>query len=44
MEKVYLKYDDVRPYVECDYGFQREILYLEKIYKFNMEMAKNDPY
>ena len=34
MEKVYLKYDDVRPYVECDYGFQKEILYLGFLYPY----------
>jgi hypothetical protein len=28
MEKIYLKYDDVRPCVECDYGFVRDILLL----------------
>lgn len=34
MEKVYLKYDDIRPYVECDFGFQREILYLGFMYPY----------
>ena len=34
MEKVYLKYDDVRPCVECDYGFQKEILYLGFMYPY----------
>lgn len=34
MEKVYLKYDDVRPCVECNYGFQKEILYLGFLYPF----------
>ena len=34
MEKVYLKYDDVRPCVECDYGFAKEILYLGFLYPF----------
>lgn len=34
MEKVYLKYDDVRPCVECDFGFQREILYLGFMYPY----------
>ena len=28
MEKVYLKYDDIRPCVECDFGFAKEILYM----------------
>ena len=26
VEKVYLKYDDVRPCVECDYGFASDLL------------------
>ena len=34
MEKVYLKYDDVRPCVECDYGFVKEMLYLGFMYPF----------
>ncbi len=34
MEKIYLKYDDVRPYVECDYGFVKEIVYLGFMYPF----------
>ena len=34
MEKVYLKYDDVRPCVECDYGFTKEILYMGFMYPF----------
>lgn len=34
MEKVYLKYDDVRPCVECDYGFASEILYLGFLYPY----------
>lgn len=32
MEKVYLKYDDIRPYVECDYGTVWEMLYLGPFY------------
>ncbi len=32
MEKVYLKYDDVRPCVECDYGFVKEMLFLGFLY------------
>ena len=32
MDKVYLKYDDNRPYVECDYGFAKEMLLLGFIY------------
>ena len=34
MEKIYLKYDDIRPCVECDYGFVKEILYLGFLYPF----------
>ena len=34
MEKVYLKYDDVRPCVECDYGFAKEMLYLGFMYPY----------
>ena len=35
MEKVYLKYDDIRPCVECDYGFVKEILFFGFLYPFN---------
>lgn len=34
MSKVYLKYDDIRPYVECDYGFVKEILFMGFLYPF----------
>lgn len=34
MDKVYLKYDDVRPNVECDYGFAKEILLLGFLYPY----------
>ena len=34
MEKVYLKYDDNRPYVECDFGFVKEILFLGFMYPY----------
>ena len=34
MEKVYLKYDDIRPCVECDYGFVPAIILLGFIYPF----------
>ena len=30
MQKIYLKYDEYNPPVECDYGFIKEIIYLEK--------------
>ena len=32
MDKVYLKYDDVRPCVECDYGFTPSIIWLGFLY------------
>ena len=34
MEKIYLKYDDVRPCVECDYGFAKELLLLGSLYPY----------
>ena len=34
MEKVYLKYDDVRPCVECDYGFVPSIIWLGFMYPY----------
>ena len=34
MEKVYLKYDDIRPCIECDYGFVKEILFTGFLYPF----------
>lgn len=34
MEKVYLKYDDVRPCVECDYGFVKEFIFMGFFYPF----------
>ena len=34
MEKVYLKYDDVRPCVECDYGFVKDILWMGFMYPY----------
>ena len=32
MEKVYLKYDDIRPCVECDYGFVPSMLWMGFLY------------
>lgn len=40
MEKVYLKYDDVRPYVECDYGPAWEMLYLGPFYPLRKKDTK----
>ncbi len=34
MEKIYLKYDDIRPCVECDYGFVKEILFMGFMYPY----------
>ena len=34
MQKVYLKYDDVRPCVECDFGFAPGVLLLGFIYPY----------
>ena len=34
MDKVYLKYDDVKPYVECDYGFVGKIMYMGFMYPY----------
>ena len=34
MEKVYLKYDDVRPCVECDFGFVPSMIWLGFLYPF----------
>ena len=34
MEKVYLKYDDIRPCIECDYGFVKEMIYLGFMYPY----------
>ena len=34
MEKIYLKYDDVRPCVECDYGFAKGILFFGFLYPY----------
>ncbi len=34
MEKIYLKYDDNKPCVECDYGFAKEIILLGFLYPY----------
>ena len=34
MDKVYLKYDDVRPCVECEYGFAKKMLYMGFMYPY----------
>jgi hypothetical protein len=40
VEKIYLKYDDIRPYVECDYGFVKEFLYLGFYYPYKKKDLK----
>ena len=32
MQKIYLKYDEYTPPVECDYGFIKEMIYLGFLY------------
>ena len=34
MDKIYLKYDDIRPAVECDFGFAKEMIFLGFLYPF----------
>ena len=34
MDKIYLKYDNIRPCVECDYGFAKEIIWKGFLYPF----------
>ena len=41
MEKVYLKYDDVRPCVECDYGFAKELLFLGFLYPYKKGVLRH---
>ena len=41
MEKIYLKYDDVRPAVECDYGFAKEMIFMGFMYPFKKGDLKN---
>lgn len=41
MQKIYLKYDEYTPPVECDYGFIKEMIYLGFLYplkKHNYKM------
>ena len=37
MQKIYLKYDEYTPPVECDYGFVKEMLYLGFLYPLKKE-------
>ena len=41
MEKIYLKYDDNRPFVQCDYGFVKDILFLGFLYPYKKGDLKN---
>ena len=34
MEKVYLMFDETKPYVECEYGFAKKILYMGFLYPY----------
>ena len=40
MEKIYLKYDEYTPPVECDYGFIKEIIYLGSLYPLKKKNIK----
>ena len=40
MQKVYLRYDDNNPTVECDYGFIKEMTYLGFIYPLKKKNYK----
>ena len=41
MDKVYLKYDDNRPCVECDYGFAKGMILLGFLYPIKKGDLKN---
>ena len=48
MQKIYLKYDEYTPPVDCDYGFVKEMLYLGFLYplkkkNYKMYLSQN-PY
>ncbi len=40
MQKIYLKYDEYTPPVECDYGFIKEMIYLGFIYPIKKKNYK----
>lgn len=40
MQKVYLKYDDYNPPVECDYGFITKMIYLGFLYPITKQNYK----
>lgn len=40
MQKIYLKYDEYTPPVECDYGFIKEMVYLGFLYPLKKQNYK----
>lgn len=40
MQKVYLKYDEYTPPVECDFGFVKEMIYLGFLYPIKKQNYK----
>lgn len=40
MQKIYLKYDEYTPPVECDYGFIKEMVYLGFLYPIKKQNYK----
>ena len=40
MQKIYLKYDEYTPPVECDYGFIKEMMYLGFLYPLKKQNYK----
>lgn len=40
MQKIYLKYDEYTPPVECDYGFIKEMIYLGFLYPIKKKNYK----
>ena len=40
MQKIYLKYDEYTPPVECDYGFIPEMVYLGFLYPIKKKNYK----
>ena len=40
MEKIYLKYNDIKPYVECDYGVVWDMVYLGPFYALKRKDKK----
>lgn len=40
MQKIYLKYDEYNPPVECDYGFIKQMIYLGFLYPLTKQNYK----